>query len=93
MRLDLFLKASRLCARRTVAQKLCDAGLVLINGTAAKSAHPVRAGDEVALRHRNRLTKVRVLAVPSGTQTSKSEARTLYEVLSEIVDSLDGFDG
>ena len=89
MRLDLFLRASRLCLRRALAQKLCDARLVLINGKPAKAAHTVRLGDEITLRHRNRLTSVRVLAVPSGTRMAKSDARTLYEVLSEVVEPLD----
>jgi ribosomal 50S subunit-recycling heat shock protein len=93
MRLDLFLKASRLCPRRTVGQKLCDAGLVLINGNAAKAGHRVKAGDEVTLRRRNQLTKVRVLGVPLNAQIVKSEAHTLYEVLSEVADSAEGFDG
>ena len=45
MRLDLFLKASRLSPGRTLAQKLCDAGLVSINHQPAKSAHAVKSGD------------------------------------------------
>ena len=83
MRLDLYLKASRLCPRRTVAQELCDAGAVLLNGTPAKSARTVRAGDEITLRRRNRLLAVRVLAVPAARQTSRSDAATLYEIISD----------
>jgi len=84
MRLDLFLKASRLCGRRTVAQKICEAGRVTINGSLAKSAHPVKAGDEIAIRSRDKLTSVRVLTVPATRQTSRIDSRTLYELLSEI---------
>ena len=87
MRLDLFLKASRLCSRRTLAQKLCDAGRVSINGNSAKSSHAVKAGDEILIRRHNTLTTVRVLSVPTARQTSRKEASTLYEVLSE--ESLD----
>ena len=83
MRLDLFLKASRLCGRRTLAQKLCDAGRVSINGNPAKSSHPVKVGDEIILKHHSKLTTVRVAHVPSARQTSRKEASTLYEVLRE----------
>lgn len=83
MRLDLFLKASRLSGRRSLAQKLCDAGRVSINGSPAKSAHAVKAGDEILIRRHNKLTTVRVLSVPTARQTSRNEATTLYEVMSE----------
>jgi len=87
MRLDVFLKASRLCSRRTLAQKLCDAARVSINGSTAKSSHAVKAGDEILIRRQHKLTTVRVLSVPTARQTSRKEASTLYEVLSE--ESLD----
>ena len=85
MRLDLFLKASRLCPRRTVAQKICDAGRVELNGTQAKSSHAVKVGDEILIRTHSRLKRVRVLTVPTGRQTSRKEAQALFEVLSEEV--------
>lgn len=87
MRLDLFLKASRLSGRRSLAQKLCDAGRVSINGNPAKSAHAVKAGDEILIRRHSKLTTVRVLSIPTARQTSRSEAAALYEVISE--ESLD----
>ena len=83
MRLDLFLKASRLCLRRTVAQKMCEAGLVLVNGNIAKTATTVKPGDELLLRRGERETRVRITALPSSRQTSRSEAGSLYEVVSE----------
>ena len=83
MRLDLFLKASRLCSRRTVAQAICEAGRVAINGSSAKSSHPVKPGDELVVRSREKLTRIRVLSLPTTRQTSRNDARTLYEVLSE----------
>ena len=86
MRLDLFLKASRLCSRRTVAQKVCEAGRVSINGSPAKSSHAVKIGDEIVVRSRDKLTSIRVLSLTTR-QTSRNDARTLYEVLSE--ESLD----
>ena len=83
MRLDLFLKSSRLCLRRTLAQKVCEAGLVLVNGKVAKPATPVKAGDELSVRRRSLITRVRVLALPAARQTSRSDATSLYEVIDE----------
>ena len=89
MRLDLFLKASRLVARRALAQALCDAGVVSVNGLPAKSSRGVSVGDEIALRRRNHLLNVRVLALPATRQTSRSDAPNLYEILSDTVVSED----
>jgi ribosomal 50S subunit-recycling heat shock protein len=83
MRLDLFLKASRLCSRRTIAQRICEAGLVSVNGSDAKSSHTVKPGDEITLTGRDKITSVRVLSVPTTRQTSRKEATNLYEMLSE----------
>jgi ribosomal 50S subunit-recycling heat shock protein len=83
MRLDLFLKLSRLCPRRTLAQELCDAGLVLLNGRTAKSAHVVKAGDEITIRRRDTETTARALNVPAGRNVSRQDARQLVEVVSE----------
>ncbi len=82
MRLDQFLKASRLVLRRTVAQELCEAGVVLVNGIPARSSRAVRVGDEIALRRRNEILSVRVLSVPAIRQTSRTEASALYEIIS-----------
>jgi len=83
MRLDLFLKASRISPRRTIAQKLCDAGLVYLNGTPAKSAHVVKVGDEISIKRGDKTSKLKVLAVPSERQTSRKNSGILYEILSE----------
>lgn len=83
MRLDLFLKASRLIVRRTLAQEFCDAGLVTVNGAAAKSSREIKAGDEIEIKRHNRLTRVRVLLAPDKKQVSKQDAANLYEILSE----------
>ena len=83
MRLDLFLKASRLCSRRTIAQRICEAGLVSVNGSVAKSSHTVKTGDEITMNGRDKITRVRVLSIPTARQTSRKEAAFLYEVLSE----------
>jgi ribosomal 50S subunit-recycling heat shock protein len=92
MRLDLFLKASRLSPRRTVAQALCDAGLVSVNGAPAKSSRAVRVRDEISLRRRNHLLTVRVLILPATRQTSRSDASSLYEILSDVILTEDPLD-
>ena len=83
MRLDLFLKASRISPRRTIAQKLCDAGLVYLNGTPAKSAHVVKVVDQISIKRGDKILKLKVLAVPSERQTSRKNSGILYEILSE----------
>lgn len=83
MRLDLFLKATRLSPRRTVAQKLCDAGLVSINGIPAKSAHAVKPGDEITIKRRDRVSVIKVASLPEQRQTSKKDANDLFELVSE----------
>ncbi len=85
MRLDLFLKISRLMPRRTVAQEFCDAGLISVNGSAAKSAKEVKAGDEIEIRRRNRVTVLRIVSIPDKKQVSRADAPSLYEVISETV--------
>jgi ribosomal 50S subunit-recycling heat shock protein len=83
VRLDQFLKLSRLCPRRTLAQQLCDAGLVLLNGRRAKSGHTVKAGDEITIRQLQRETAVRILIVPENANVSRRDSGGLVEVLSE----------
>jgi ribosomal 50S subunit-recycling heat shock protein len=83
MRLDQFLRASRLILRRTQAQQLCDAGAVYVNEKPAKSARAVSVGDLIELRYRERTVSVRVLALPSHKQTSREEASTLFKIISE----------
>jgi ribosomal 50S subunit-recycling heat shock protein len=81
MRLDIFLKLSRLVPRRTLAQEMCEAGAVKLNGLRAKSAREVRVGDQISIRHRGRITTVRVIDVPVRPP-SKREASLLYEIIS-----------
>jgi len=83
MRLDLFLKLSRLCPRRTLAQKLCDAGFVLLNERPTKPGHAVKTGDQITIRSRNTETVARVLNVPATHNVSRAEARLLVEILSQ----------
>ena len=84
MRLDLFLRASRLVLRRAVAQELCEAGAVAVNGAAARASRAVREGDQLRIRRRNRALTVRVLTLPQAKQVSRTDATSLYEVLGDI---------
>ena len=83
MRLDVFLKISRLMARRSLAQEFCDAGLISVNGQTAKSSKDLRPGDEIEVRRRDRITRLKILIVPEKKQVAKSDASGLYEILSE----------
>ena len=85
MRLDLFLKTSRLILRRSLAQKFCDANLVKVNGATAKSSKEIKAGDEIEIKRNNRLLKLRVTQVPVKKQVSRDDAANLYEILSEEI--------
>ena len=72
-----------------MAQQLCDAGLVLLNGTPVKSAHVVRVDDQLTIRKRDKELVVRVSSVPAARQTSRKDAATLYELLSETPTNTD----
>lgn len=85
MRLDLFLKTSRLCARRSLAQKFCDASLVKVNGQTAKSSKEIKAGDLIEIKRNKSLLTVRVAEIPDKKQVSRADASNLYEVLSEEI--------
>jgi len=81
MRLDLFLKSSRLVIRRTLAQSYCDAGAIVVNGVPAKSSRTVKVGDEIRVPRSGGALTVRVRAIPSTKQVSKEAAADLYEVI------------
>ena len=83
MRLDIFLKTSRLILRRSLAQEFCDAGLVMVNDAPAKSSKEVKAGDEIEIKRRNRVTKISVEIVPDKKQMSKGDSESLYNVISD----------
>jgi ribosomal 50S subunit-recycling heat shock protein len=91
MRLDLFLKISRLMPRRTLAQEFCDAGMIAVNGVVAKSSKEVKVGDEIEIKRPSRVTRVAVADVPNTKQVSKAAAPNLYEVLEESVIESDPF--
>lgn len=83
MRLDLYLKVSRLIKSRSVAQEFCTKGLVQVNGLAARSSKEVKAGDQIMIRRRNRITEYSIESIPVQKQVSKEVAPGLYRVVSE----------
>ena len=82
MRLDKFLKVSRLIKRRTIANKVSDQGRIYVNGTIAKPAKQLKEGDIITIVQAQSEVKVKILRVPNNN-VSVQEASTLYEVLSE----------
>jgi len=84
MRLDKWLKLSRIFKRRTVAQMACDQGRVFINERTAKSASEVKANDTVHLELGARALTVKVLLIPERNNVPAQEAGSLYEILEEI---------
>ena len=80
MRLDKYLKVSRIIKRRTVANEACDDSLVVVNGKRAKASYDVKVGDVLEITFGNRTTKIRVLSV--ADHVGKAEASELYEILS-----------
>lgn len=80
MRLDKFLKVSRLIKRRTVANEISDTGRVYVNGNIAKPAKTLKVGDIIKIEYANKNVVVRVLTIPTGN-VSIQQASELYEVI------------
>lgn len=81
MRLDVFLKLSRLLSSRSIAKEMCDSGLVLVNGVAAKSSREVRIGDCIEIHGRSRIITAKIARLPSKKQVSRAEALLLYDLV------------
>ncbi len=79
MRIDKYLKVSRLIKRRSVANDACDSSRVFVNGKAVKASYEVKFGDIVEIFFGEKSLKVKVLDIKDFT--AKSEASTLYEVV------------
>ena len=79
MRIDKFLKVSRILKRRTLAQQACDKGKVIVNGKEVKPAKQIKAGDEVELQFTGGSLKFRILQIKETVK--KDEAADLYEVI------------
>ncbi|MCD7760550.1 MAG: RNA-binding S4 domain-containing protein [Clostridiales bacterium] len=77
MRLDKYLKVSRLIKRRTVANEACDAGRVAVNGRPARASYEVKSGDELEIQFGQRALRVRVLTVADNV--GKADASAMYE--------------
>ena len=78
MRLDKFLKVSRLIKRRTVANEACDAGRVLVNDQPAKASASIKPGDNMEIQFRSRQTKVEVLEVKETVKKEQAENMFRY---------------
>ena len=81
MRLDKFLKVSRLIKRRTVANDACDASRIFVNGKAAKASYNVKLGDLISVAFGSKTVTVKVLEIKETTK--KAESTSMYEVVSE----------
>ena len=81
MRLDKYLKVSRIIKRRTVANEACDAGRVLVNGKVARASYDVKVNDVLELQLGARTVKARVVSV--NEYAKKDEAALMYEVIEE----------
>lgn len=80
MRLDKFLKVSRLIKRRTIANEVCDSARVFVNENPAKPAKQLKAGDIITIEYKNMTKNFKVLVIPAGN-VSINEAASLYQEL------------
>lgn len=81
MRLDKYLKVSRLIKRRTIANEACDNGLISVNGKAARASYDVKVGDQISLRFGQRTLTVEVLSVQETVK--QADAGTLYREIAQ----------
>ena len=82
MRLDLFLKNSRLIKRRAIAREMCDSGRVLVNSHESKPAREVRQGDIITVKFSSRIIEIEVLGMPASSK--KASAGEGYKVRSDV---------
>lgn len=80
MRLDKYLKVSRLIKRRTVANEACDAGRVMINGKVSKASVDVKIGDIIEIQFGNKTVKVKVTEILDTTK--KEQAKDMFEYVN-----------
>lgn len=80
MRIDKYLKVSRLIKRRTIANEACDAGRITVNGKIVKASYDVKPGDIIEIKMGERIIKVKVLDILE--HVLKNDASSLYEVLT-----------
>ena len=82
MRLDKFLKVSRLIKRRTLAKEVCDSGRVTVNGRTAKAGLEVKAGDIMELDFGTKRVNVEIVDTPGAVRTE--QAKDTYKILEEV---------
>ena len=82
MRLDKFLKVSRLIKRRTVANEVSDNGRVFVNGNPAKPSKQLKENDIIEIEYANRTVKVKIVKIPQNN-VSVQEAPSLYEIIEQ----------
>lgn len=81
MRLDKFLKVSRIIKRRSVAKEIADQGRIMVNGKAAKSSSNVALGDQLIIKFGNKTETIKINKIIETTK--KDEAEQMYEILDE----------
>ena len=81
MRLDKYLKVSRIIKRRTVAKEVADNGRIEVNGRIAKSSTPLEEGDIIKISFGNKILELRVLALLDSTK--KEHAANMFEIINE----------
>ena len=79
MRLDKYLKVSRIIKRRTVANEVCDAKRVTVNGKIARASYDVKIGDVIEIQMGSNLLRAKVLSV--SEHATKSDAPSMYQIL------------
>ncbi|MBD3183789.1 RNA-binding S4 domain-containing protein [Candidatus Poribacteria bacterium] len=84
MRLDKFLKISRIIKRRPVAKAVCDSNHVLVNDQLAKAGKEVKEGDTLRIDLKSKILTCRILSIPTGNVRA-ADASSLYEIISEEV--------
>ena len=81
MRLDKYLKVSRLIKRRTIANEACDEDCIMVNGRQAKASYQVKVGDIIELNLGRRMLKVEVVSIEDNV--SKADASAMYKEIAE----------
>ena len=87
MRLDKFLKVSRLIKRRTIANEISYQGRVLVNNNQAKPSKEIKPGDTITIEYFSKKLTVRVLSIPNGN-ISVQQAKELYEIIDDAINKI-----
>lgn len=79
MRLDKFLKVSRIIKRRTVANEACDAGKIVVNGKIAKASYNLKLDDIIEIKFKNQFMKIKVVSLSESVR--KEDSLSMYQIL------------